>query len=119
MFPAGVKRNRDTQKFSLKDSKGADVPTYNSYSWYGGDANFYPKSNLKYGERYTATFEYTNKNTGQKVLKTWSFTTRTEDWKITEPTNPTKPTNPNPPVNDGINWEHVNQVKTRGQGDVG
>ena len=69
MFPAGIKPNRDTQKFSLKDSKGADVPTYNSYSWYGEGADFYPKSNLKYGERYTATFEYTNKDTGQKSTK--------------------------------------------------
>jgi uncharacterized protein YkwD len=66
--------------FKLKDSKGADVPTFqenNIGTWF-----FYPKQELKTGEKYTASISYTgtgyteNGDEFQKaVSKTWSFTT--------------------------------------------
>lgn len=84
-------------KFSLKDSKGNTVPVFEQMSRVA-TSFFFPKQELKYGEKYTANVKYSNKYTGEVINKTWSFTTKTKDGSTTQPTKPTQPTQPSNPT---------------------
>lgn len=90
-----------TQKFTLKDSKGNVVPHYMEESSWGVEAHFFPKKALKYGETYTAKFEFVYQDTGKKGSKTWSFTTQTKDGNTVTP-KPTEPTKPTPTPNKTV-----------------
>lgn len=78
----------ETLNFKLKDSKGSTVPVYENENWVG-TSFYFPKQELKFGEKYTVSVSYVDEYTGKKGSKTWSFTTKTKDGQPTQPTNPT------------------------------
>ena len=80
----------DEFKATLKDSKGNIVPIFTENA---GELFLFPKSHLKYNEKYTVSVSYTTWAGEPVAGKTWSFTTE-KDPKVTSP----KPTNPNPPL---------------------
>ena len=74
---------------TIKDSKGNNVPFYEEDF---GLLYLFPKSELKYNEKYTVTVKYNGKS------KTWSFTTKSGTG--TTPTTPVtpKPSEPTPKI---------------------
>ncbi|OMF61561.1 hypothetical protein BK139_06905 [Paenibacillus sp. FSL R5-0490] len=70
----------DTWDFTLKNSKGQEVPVFKDENPYGATVYYYPKEKLKYDETYTASIYYANSEEGTTGSKTWSFTTKQDPY---------------------------------------